>query len=127
MKRLTAGCSARALLRVALFSLVALSQSAPTAWAQNRLRYPVVRPVREAAATDAPSLIPAEDQNTVHFTAPSLAPALTTPAPAAAPVAASAPAAATVASALDEGRSLETQHRWGEAYALYEDVARQTY
>ncbi|HTQ38078.1 MAG TPA: S41 family peptidase, partial [Pirellulales bacterium] len=42
---------------------------------------------------------------------------------------AQAPAAAStaVASALDQGHTLESQSRWGEAYALYEDTARLNY
>jgi carboxyl-terminal processing protease len=32
-----------------------------------------------------------------------------------------------VASVLDQGRTLESQHRWAEAYALYEDTSRQNY
>jgi len=136
MKRLNAGRSARALFGAALYSLLALSQFAPTALAQNRLRYPVVQPV-QSGAVDAPYSDTADEQTQPQFSAPSLGPSLTapaltsptltTPAPAATISSSPAGATATVASVLDQGRTLETQHRWAEAYALYEDTARQTY
>ncbi|HEY2827231.1 MAG TPA: S41 family peptidase [Pirellulales bacterium] len=125
MKRLTVGRSAHALLRVALFSLLTVSHFAPTASAQNRLRYPVIQPVREAGI-DSPALISPTDETPVHFTAPSLERQRVTPEPAATAIF-SAPASTAVASVLDQGRTLESQHRWAEAYALYEDISRQTY
>jgi carboxyl-terminal processing protease len=148
MKRQNGGCSASALFKAAVFSLLAFSQFAPTAWAQNRLRYPTAQaPIQGAVdtaygdttdAANAPQFsAPALGPATPELSRPSLnapspntpamsAPSLNEPAPAAK---ASTPsnASAMVASALDQGKNLETQHRWAEAYALYEDMSRQTY
>src|SRR5882757_1956784 len=98
MKRLTVRRSAIALLAASLFSLLTFSPFAPLAQAQNRLRFPVVQgPVRDSLA-EAPTLIPADDQNAPHFSAPSLNPTLTTPAPASTSSSSATRASATVAS-----------------------------
>jgi carboxyl-terminal processing protease len=51
---------------------------------------------------------PASSRNTAELSAPSIGPT-------------------AVASVLEQGRTLETQRRWAEAFQLYEDTSRQTY
>jgi carboxyl-terminal processing protease len=95
-----------------------------TAWAQNQLRYPVIvppahgentprqtfqDPTPQSPVVQSPLRMPAADPAAPQNSLPALAPSI---------------AATAIASALDQGNTLESQHRWGEAYALYEDTAR---
>ncbi len=60
---------------------------------------------------------------------PALTPTAATQTPVAIPNAIAAPVVAptSIAGALEQGRTLESQRRWAEAFALYEDTARLNY
>ncbi len=74
MKRQNGGCSASALFKAAVFSLLGFSQFAPTAWAQNRLRYPTAQaPIQGAVDTAYGDTTDAA--NAPQFSAPALGPA----------------------------------------------------
>src|SRR6476646_4266819 len=117
MTRIVLVRSARALLVGACVSISALWSGSPAAIAESP---------SSGTAFSAPRMMPATQ-------APVVQPPVRIPSAAAPSLGAQglsgSPAAqnSAIASALEKGQDLESQRRWGEAFALYEDTVRQNF